>query len=82
MYAPMRTWIDVTSSNVYQVWYDPENELLKMAFAPAGSGVSYYAYKGVPASVFLALLAADSKGKYHAKHIKGRFPYERLGYGG
>lgn len=81
-YAPFRTWIDVTSSNLHQVWYDPETEILKIAFMPEGSGVTYYGYSGVPMSVFLGLLNADSKGKYHAKHIKWRYDYKQLGYGG
>lgn len=81
-YAPIKTWIAVQSSNLHSVWYDPEQQILKIAFMPEGSGVSYYGYSGVPMSVFLALLAAPSKGKYHHKHIKGQYPYTRLGYGG
>lgn len=83
-YAPFKTWIPVTSSNLEAVWYDPEEEILKIRFNPIDahgqrSGVRSYAYSMVPASVFLGLLDAGSKGRYHAKHIKFSYPYVQLG---
>jgi hypothetical protein len=37
-----------------------------------------YRYFGVPRSVFEGLLAADSKGAYFNRHVRSRFPYQRL----
>ncbi len=37
-----------------------------------------YRYFAVPPAVFEALLAADSKGAYFNRHIRDRFPYQRL----
>lgn len=85
-YAPMRTWISVQSSNLEAVWYDPEEEILKIRFNPVDKktgqrgGVRSYAYSMVPMSVFLGLLNAGSKGQYHAKNIKFLYPYAQLGY--
>lgn len=84
-YAPIKTWIPVTSSNLEAVWYDPEEEILKIRFNPQDSqgqrgGVRSYAYSMVPMPVFLGLLNAASKGQYHAKHIKWNYPYTQLGY--
>lgn len=79
-YAPFKTWIPVQSSNLEAVWYDPEEEILKIRFNPKKEGVRSYAYSMVPASIFLGLLDASSKGQYHAKHIKWNYPYTQLGY--
>lgn len=80
--VPLKEWIHVKSSNIYQVWYDPEIQVLKIAFAPEGSGVSYYAYRDVHPIIFMGLLNAESKGKYFWQNIRGRYSYVRLGYGG
>lgn len=81
--VPFRQWVPVNSSNLSAVWYDPESEILKIEFNPeGGSGTRFYGYSGVPMRVFLDLLNAPSKGKYHAKHIKWNYPYTQLGYGG
>ncbi len=84
-YAPFKTWIPVSSSNLEAVWYDPAEEILKVRFNPVDShgqrgGVRSYAYSMVPPTVFLGLLDAGSKGQYHAKHIKWNYPYVQLGY--
>jgi hypothetical protein len=36
---------------------------------------SFYAYSGVPEEVWRGLLAASSKGTYHARHIKNKYPF-------
>ena len=36
-----------------------------------------YLYRDVPVDVFDDLLAADSKGAYYVKHIKGKYKTER-----
>jgi len=37
-----------------------------------------YRYFAVPSRVFGGLIAADSKGAYFNRNIRGRFPYKRL----
>jgi hypothetical protein len=37
-----------------------------------------YRYFAVPHTVFQALVAARSKGAYFNRHIRNRFPYQRL----
>ena len=37
-----------------------------------------YRYFTVPRTVFEALLAAASKGAYFGRHIRDRFPYQRV----
>lgn len=80
IHVPFRQWIPVTSSNLAAVWYDPESERLKIEFCSEGrrSSPRYYAYTGVPMQVFLGLLNASSKGKYHAAHIKWNYSYAEL----
>lgn len=41
------------------------------------SGV-LYRYFAVPPAVVAALIAAESKGAYFNRHIRSRFPYQRL----
>lgn len=84
-HVPFKQWVHVESSNLEAIWYDPENEILRIRFNPEDShgqrqGVRSYAYSMVPMRVFLDLLNAPSKGKYHAKHIKWNYPYTQLGY--
>ena len=83
-YAPLKTWIPVQSSNLRKVWYDAEEEILKIEFDPENAyghrvGIPRtYAYSGVPMRVFVDLLDAPSKGKYHAKHIKWQYVYVEI----
>ena len=37
-----------------------------------------YRYFQVPPAVFEAFLAAESKGRYFNRHIRDRFPYQRV----
>ena len=65
--------IFVKSSNIVSVGFDSSRSILYVKFG--GSGV--YRYFDVPASVFEALLAAASHGKYLNAAVIGRFRYER-----
>jgi len=64
----------VESSLIDQVGYDAEAKVL--AIQMNNSSDTYY-YQDVPQSIFENLLAADSKGRYYVKNIKGKFKTER-----
>ena len=68
-------WIEVSSSNLHYVRYSLETKTLQIIFEPGDSAPREYTYSGVPVDVFLELLKAPSKGKYHARHIKWVYPY-------
>lgn len=65
--------IPVSSSNISSIGY--ESGTLYVAFNSGG----LYAYSGVPESVYNALMSASSHGSYLARHIKGVYPYRRIG---
>lgn len=62
----------VESSNLESVGHDGTNLFVRF------KNGSIYVYLHVPESLYQELLAADSKGKYLGKHIKGAFQYERI----
>jgi hypothetical protein len=64
----------VESTTLAAVGYDADGQLLWLEF---GSH-AIYCYFGVPATVHHALLDADSKGAFFNRHIRGRFPYQRV----
>jgi hypothetical protein len=65
----------VLSSNLYAVGYDTEEQILEIEFQ-AGPVYRYYS---VPASVYLALMHAGSKGTYFDRRIrKGPFRYRQV----
>lgn len=66
--------IQVSSSNVDQIGYDEEQQLLYVRFL---SG-SLYLYKGVGIMEFEGLRDAPSVGSYLNRNIKGVYPYERI----
>lgn len=67
--------IRVISSNIAAVGYDAQSSVLFVRFH---SGARVYSYRGVPASVYRAFLAAPSKGRFLAQFVKGRYPYARV----
>jgi hypothetical protein len=69
----------VESSNLAAVGYDEENSNLFVLFQDknGGPGQKYY-YTGVPKSVYSELMAAPSKGRFLAAHIKGHYSYGRI----
>ncbi len=64
----------VKSSLLNKVGYDPETKVLAVQMNYSSD---VYLYQDVPQSVFDGLLAADSKGSYYVKNIKGKYPTER-----
>ena len=65
--------IPVSSSNIASIGY--ENGTLYVAFNRGG----LYAYSGVPVSIYHGLMSASSQGSYLASHVKGIYPYRRIG---
>lgn len=69
-------WVGVDSSNLEAVAFVPDFGRLWVRFKPnPGSRFRTYVYLKVPASVYAGLLAAPSKGQYHARHVKGVYGY-------
>lgn len=64
----------VNSSNIDSIGYASDE--LHIRFKRTNA---LYAYYGVPSSVYIELMNAPSHGKYFAKHIKGVYPYQRIG---
>ncbi|WP_027339962.1 KTSC domain-containing protein [Halonatronum saccharophilum] len=65
----------VSSSNLDSVGYDPATETLEIAFHSGG----VYQYSGVPQSEFNGLMSAGSHGRYFHHHIRGSYPYFKVG---
>jgi hypothetical protein len=64
----------VESSLVAAVGYDRARRELHVRLVEEG----LYVYSGVPASVFMALLAAESKGACFNRMVKAAgYPYEK-----
>ena len=62
-------------STVIRRWdYDPEVAVLRITFT---SG-EVYAYRDVPEEAVLALRAAFSKGRHFGRHIRDRYPCQRV----
>ena len=64
----------VKSSLLDKVGYDPEAKVLAVQMNYSSD---VYLYQKVPQDIFDDLLAADSKGAYYVKHIKGKYKTER-----
>lgn len=62
---------DVDSSMMNAVGYDESSKTLMIVF---NSGKTYE-YADVPAEVFAALLAADSKGQFFHDELDGLYSY-------
>ena len=63
----------VSSSNISSIGY--ENGTLYVSFRRGG----LYAYSVVPETVYRSLMSASSHGSYLAAHVKGVYPYRRIG---
>lgn len=63
----------VSSSNLVSVGYDKPSQTLRIQFH---SGT--YDYYDVPEYVYSGLMAAASKGSYHASYIKNSYRYSRI----
>lgn len=64
----------VKSSLLDKVGYDPETKTLVIQM---NNSSDVYTYEDVPQSVYDGLLAADSKGRFYVKKIKGRYDVTR-----
>jgi hypothetical protein len=67
-------WTSVESSALQAAAYAECQSLLYLLFR---SG-EVYRYFDVPRWQYQEFLAADSKGRYFGRNIRGRFRYERL----
>jgi hypothetical protein len=64
----------VQSSDLASVGYDASRRMLEIEFRSGG----IYRYLEVPAEIHERLLAAESKGRFFAAHIRDRFRHERV----
>ncbi len=64
----------IESSVLAEVGYDQKRRLLEVKLV---SG-AIYQYLDVPAREFMALLAAESRGRYYNTIIKPNYAYRRL----
>ncbi len=64
----------VNSSDVQRVGFDAIRGRLRVEFHRGGT----YEYLNVPYVVYDGLLKAESKGKYLAQNIKGRYEFVKL----
>lgn len=65
--------IQVESSNIAAVGYDPETQVLDIEFNTGDR----YSYDDVPKSTYDELMRASSVGRYFAANIKGRYRFYR-----
>ena len=66
--------IPVRSSNLASVGYSAFSATLEIEF----HGGRIYEYFGVPESVHAGLMAAESHGKFFARHIRDRYRFRRV----
>lgn len=64
----------VKSSLLDKVGYDPEAKVLAVQMNYSSD---VYLYQDVPQDIFDDLLAAESKGGFYVKNIKGKYKTER-----
>jgi hypothetical protein len=65
----------VNSSSIASVGYDPRSAVMEIEFRDGG----VYQYFLVPRQAYEGLLAADSKGAYINRNIKGAgYPYSKV----
>ena len=62
----------VESTLIKEVGYNPATQILTVTFVNQ-EGV--YEYQKVPEAVYKELMAAESKGSFFAKNIKGKFEF-------
>jgi hypothetical protein len=65
----------VQSEAIARVGYDRTRAFLFVMFHDR----DLYRYDNVPEDLYRAFLAADSKGGFFAKHIRGLFAYRKIG---
>ena len=62
----------VESSQIESIGYDAENKTLEVEFKNGGAIYQYY---NVDAATYDGMVAAESKGKFLGKNIKGHFAF-------
>lgn len=67
------TYQPCDSSQVSAFGYDAESQTLGVQFKAGGT----YHYFDVPPTVFTALQASESVGKFFGQHLRGKIAYER-----
>lgn len=79
-FARPGVWVKVSSSNVDSIaYYDGrERKVLGVRFHGGTSRITEYHFFDVPSSVYRALLASQSKGKYFWSTVRDRYPYKRV----
>ncbi len=65
---------NVTSTVIKEVGYDPATKVLTVVMVKDNET---YEYKNVPESVYKGMLAAESKGAFFAKNIKGKYEFTK-----
>ena len=65
---------EVESTLIKEAGYDEATQVLTVKFV---NGDEIYAYKNVPKAVYDELMAAESKGSFFAKNIKGKYEFEK-----
>jgi hypothetical protein len=63
-----------SSSNITAFRYDRSTDTLQVDFVSGDT----YEYQNVLPQTHRAFQAAASKGEFFARHIKNRYPYERV----
>jgi len=66
--------IQVRSSNIRSLGYDPDTRTLEVEFHSGG----LYRYSGVPESVYHAFMRAPSKGSYFHDYVKDRYTFRQV----
>lgn len=69
-------FIKVSSSNIEGMRYDSESHSLIVIFK--GKELRGYRYFDVPSHIFEGMVLAESKGKFFASEIKGKFKFEPI----
>ncbi len=64
----------VDSTSLVSIGFAREARILELEFR---SG-AIYRYHGVPPTVFDELKKAESKGRYFAQSIRGKYPFHRM----
>jgi hypothetical protein len=67
-------WTAIESTALSACAYEPQERALYLRFT---SG-EVYRYLFFMPGQYLAFLAAESKGKYFAEHIRDKFPWDHL----
>lgn len=66
--------IQVSSSNIASIGYDPDGEILEIEFLKG----TVYQYYNVPKYVYDELMSAASHGSYLSANIKGTYSYSQV----